>query len=119
MSRIAEVDKYLADLGDWRGEQLRRYREIIHEVHPEAKEEWKWDVPVFYGKKMVIAISAFKEHAKINFFQGAKLADPDHLFNNGLESKSHRSIDTFEGQAVDESALRKLIQSAFDLDQAK
>ena len=47
---------------------------------------------------MYFAMSAFKENTKYNFMiNGARLEDPDKLFNNGLDSKVSRGIDMREG----------------------
>ncbi len=61
---------------------------------------------------MVCAISAFKDHVKINFFKGAYLPDPDGIINNGLESKEHRSIDFAQGDAINKKALTALVAEA-------
>ena len=49
---------------------------------------------------------------KLNFFQGAMLPDPHHLFNAGLDAKKTRAIDFHEGDEVNESALQDLIRAA-------
>ena len=58
-------------------------------------------------------MSAFAKHTKYNFFGGAALADPDHLFNSGLESKRSRSIDLSEGESLDPKQLERLLAAAF------
>lgn len=107
-----QIDNYIKGIADWRGDLLAKIRKLIREADPEIVEEWKWDVPVFVRGKMVCAISAFKDHVKINFFQGAKLSDPHKLINNGLESKMHRAIDFSQGDKINESALKELVQEA-------
>lgn len=57
-------------------------------------------------------MSAFKEHVKFNFFGGAGLKDTHKLFNNGFDSKKHRSIDLREGDKIDEKKLADLITEA-------
>jgi hypothetical protein len=106
------IDNQIAGIKDWRGQMLAKLRQLIHEADPKIVEEWKWDVPVFTHKGMVCAISSFKDHIKINFFKGAQLQDPHKLINNGLESKSHRSIDFSEGDKINEPALKELINQA-------
>jgi hypothetical protein len=119
MAATQSIDTYIADLNDWRGEQIAHFRALIHEVYPEIKEEWKWDVPVFVASKMVMAMSAFNDHIKINFFKGALLPDAHNLFNSGLDSKSHRSINMAEHKVIDEVALRQLILAAIEVDKKK
>jgi hypothetical protein len=52
-------------------------------------------------------------------FKGASLADPDGLFNAGLEAKASRSIDIHDGDAVNEPALKDLIRAAVALNRGK
>ncbi len=112
MSASQDIDKQIADLGDWRGDLYTQIRKLIHEVDPEIVEEFKWGTGVFTHKGMVCAIGTFNDHVKINFFQGAVLADPHKLFNAGLEAKKTRGIDIFEGDKINEPALKDLILSA-------
>ena len=60
---------------------------------PELVEEWKWNTPVWSHNGNVLAVGAFQDHVKINFFKGASLDDPHGLFNAGLEAKASRAID--------------------------
>jgi hypothetical protein len=110
-----KVDEYISSQDPWKSEILTTLRNVIHEADSEIVEDWKWDVPVFVHGKMVCAISTFKEHVKINFFKGAKLSDPHKLFNNGFDSKQHRSIDFKEGDNVKEKELRELVEEAVEL----
>jgi hypothetical protein len=108
------IDEYIAALPPWQRDNLTRLRKAIHRLIPSVEEGWKWDVPVFLTNgRLVCAMSAFAKHTKYNFFGGAALADPDHVFNGGLESKRSRSIDVVEGATVDADALDRLITAAF------
>jgi hypothetical protein len=107
-----QIDKQIADLPDWRGQTMAHLRKIINEADPSLKEDWKWDTAVWTGQGNVCALAAFKEHVKINFFKGASLEDPQGLFNSGLEAKQSRSIDLYEGDSIDEPALKNLIRAA-------
>lgn len=106
------IDTYVNDLSDWRGEMIARLRKLIREAAPELTEEWKWDTPVWSHKGNVVAAGAFKDHVKLNFFKGASLEDSNHLFNAGLEAKTSRGIDFYEGGEVDEAALQDLVRAA-------
>ena len=107
-----QIDKQIADLPDWRGKTMSRLRQIINEANPNLKEDWKWDTAVWTSKGNVLALGAFKDHLKINFFKGASLDDPAGLFNAGLDAKASRSIDLYEGDSIDEDALKELIRAA-------
>jgi hypothetical protein len=106
------IDKQIADLGDWRAELLARARILIHAAAPGITEEWKWGTAVYTQKGLVCAASAFKDHAKLNFFKGAFLEDPKGLFNAGLDAKGIRSIDLHQGDQLQEAALQDLIRAA-------
>ena len=106
------IDQHIAELADWRSQMFARLRKLIREADPDITEEWKWDTAVWSHRGLVCAVGAFKETVKMNFFQGAFLADPHTLFNAGLEAKKTRAIDFREGDAVDESALKELIRAA-------
>jgi hypothetical protein len=56
---------------------------------------------------------------KLTFSHGASLPDPDELFNAGLEGKVWRAIDLFEGDKIDERALKNLVRAAVDYNQIK
>jgi hypothetical protein len=106
------IDKQIADLGDWRGKTLAQLLQLIHAAAPEITEEWKWGTGVYTQKGLVCAASAFKDHAKLNFFKGAALKDPKGLFNAGLDAKGIRSIDFHQGDTLQEAALQDLIRAA-------
>ena len=112
MSASQHIDKYIQDLGDWRGEMIARFRKLILAADPNLTEEWKWDTPVWSHKGNVVAAGVFKDHVKLNFFKGASLEDPNKLFNAGLEAKTSRGIDFHEGEKFDGSALQDLVRTA-------
>lgn len=112
MSASQHIDKYIQDLGDWRGKMLGRLRKLILQAAPELTEEWKWDTPVWSYKGNVVAGGVFKDHVKLNFFKGASLEDPNSLFNAGLEAKTSRGIDFSEDETIDETALKNLVRAA-------
>jgi hypothetical protein len=112
------IDKQIAELTDWRGKTLTKLRKIVHEADPEITEEWKWNTAVFNHDGLVVAIGAFKESVKMNFFRGTTLPDPHKLFNAGLDAKKTRAIDFHENDKINEPALKDLIRSAVALNRA-
>lgn len=106
------IDKQIAELPDWRGKTIAKLRKIIHEADPAITEEWKWNTPVFSHNGLLVAVGAFKESVKMNFFQGASLPDPHKLFNAGLDAKKTRAIDFHESDKINEPALKDLILAA-------
>ena len=119
MNLATSIDAMLAPLTDWRGDILREYRVLFAKQFPELTESFKWGVPVYSGKKLVLAMSAFKDIVKINFFEGAFLPDPHKLFNNGLDSKKHRSIDMSAVTKPNQTHLIELIKAAIEHDAKK
>ncbi len=112
MTASERISSQIAELAGWRGSLLSRLRQLVHEAAPDITEEWKWGTPVWSQKGLVCSAAAFKDHVKLNFFQGAFLQDPEHLFNAGLDAKATRSIDFAEGSSIDEDALKDLIRTA-------
>ena len=120
MNARESIDGLIASLTDWRGATLARIRRIIHEADPDVVEEWKWmGSPAWSHDGMICLANAFKDKVKITFSEGASLADPDKLFNNGLAGKQWRSIDISEGDTINERSLKALVRAAIDRNHAK
>lgn len=111
MAPEALISEQISRLADWRGETLARLRRLIHEAAPEVTEEWKWGSAVWSQAGMVCSAGVFKDHVKLNFFQGAFLEDPKRQFNAGLDAKASRGIDFSHGDVIDERALKDLIRA--------
>lgn len=114
MSASEQIDQYIVNAADWRGELLAQLRRLVLETDSDIVEEWKWNSPVWTHGKPVCSASAFKKHVGMNFFQGAFLDDPHALFNAGLESKKSRTAKFLEGDPVNEAALQELIRTAIN-----
>jgi hypothetical protein len=56
---------------------------------------------------------------KLIFSHWARLPDPDKLFNAGLGGNAWRAIDFFEGDKINERALKNLIRAAVEFNQLK
>lgn len=109
------ITQQIEDLSDWRGKLLAQLRKLILEAAPELAEDWKWGTAVWVHQGNVVAVGAFKDHVKLNFFKGASLEDPDGLFNAGFEAKATRAIDFHEGDKINVPALKKLVRAAVAL----
>jgi hypothetical protein len=112
MSPSEFITNQIAGLADWRGALIARIREQIKAAAPDITEEWKWDTAVWSQNGNVVSSKAFKDHIKLNFFKGASMEDPHGLFNAGLDAKATRAIDFFEGDKIQEAALKELIGAA-------
>lgn len=119
------VDGRIEERSDWREELLSRLRALIMEANPEMIEERKWKkpsnpagVPTWSHDGLICTGETYKAVVKLTFAKGASLPDPSGLFNSSLEGNTRRAIDFREGDALDEEALKKLIQAAVDLNTA-
>ncbi len=107
------ISKRIAELGDWRGETLRRMRKLIKEAVPDVIEELKWmGTPVWEHDGIICTGESYKKVVKLTFAKGAALKDPAHLFNSSLEGNVRRAIDIHEGEKISESAFKALIREA-------
>ena len=114
------IDGMIANLTDWRGAALANVRRIIHEADPEIVEEWKWmGAPVWSHDGIICVATVCKDKLKLTFYDGAQLADPDKLFNNGLEGSQWRTVDIYKDDKINEGSLKTLINAAVDYNHAK
>jgi len=114
-----QIDRRIAELGDWRGETLRRIRALIHEADPAVVEEWKWmGTPVWAHDGILCTGEHYKAVVKLTFAKGASLDDPAGLFNASLDGNARRAIDIRAGETVDAEAFKALIRAAVALNAA-
>ena len=76
-------------------------RELLHDGCPTA---CLGDVPFGY-------VNVFKAHVNVGFFRGAGLADPAGMLEGA--GKRMRHVKLRPGVAVDEAALRELVEAAW------
>ena len=120
MNPSERIDQMIAALTDWRGKTFAGVRKAILGADREISEEWKWmGSPVWYRDGMIAVANAHEGKVKLTFANGAHLADPDKLFNAGLEGNLRRAIDFLEGDKVNERALKNLVRAAIDYNQSK
>lgn len=112
MSASDQIDELVAGLPAWQQDVFNRLRRLISEADPDAVEDWKWGTAVWTHAGNLVAVGAFKDHLKANFFQGASLPDRDAMFNAGLEARATRAIDIREGMPFDEPAFQELVRAA-------
>jgi hypothetical protein len=119
-SASTSIGEMIRELGDWRGKMLAKVREIIHEADPDIVEEWKWmGSPAWSHDGIIVVGNAHKDKVKLTFSHGVSLPDPDKLFNAGLGGNMWRAIDIFEGDKVNQRALKNLVRAAVDYNQIK
>jgi hypothetical protein len=118
MNPSERIDQLIAGLTDWRGKTLASIRKSILEADREIVEEWKWMGSPVWSHDGIIAVgNAHKDKVKLTFSHGASLTDPDKLYNACLGGNAWRAIDFFEGDKINESALKNLVRDAVGYNQ--
>jgi hypothetical protein len=121
MSNLSKlIDDMIAKTPDWRGATLAKFRKVIHDADPEITEEVKWKRPsnpmgvaVWEHNGIVCFGNILKERVRLTLVAGASLPDPQKLFNAMLNGKS-RAIDIYEGDKLNETALKALIRGGVE-----
>ena len=120
MTASERIDRMIAELTDWRAKTFVSVRKAILAADREIVEEWKWmGSPVWSRDGFIAVANPHKGKVKVTFDYGARLPDPDKLFNAGLEGNQRRAIDFFEGDKVNERALKALVRAAIEFNQSK
>lgn len=125
-SPTQEIDAIIKEPGDWRGRKLSQLRAVIKKADPAVVEEVKWKkpskpsgVPVWSHDGIICVADTLKNAVRLTFPKGAQMKDPKKLFNTRLDSNTVRAIDFYEGETVDEAALKTLILDAVKLNKLK
>jgi hypothetical protein len=119
------IDDLIAKTPGWRGTIIADLRRIIHDADPEITEQVKWKrpsnpmgAPVWEHNGIVCIGGILKERVRLTLVAGASLPDPKKLFNTMLKGKS-RAIDIYEGDELNETALKALVRSGVEHNLAK
>jgi hypothetical protein len=114
------IDQLIAETPGWQGELVAKLRKLIHEADPQITEEWKWvtanrpGTPVWEHDGIVCHINVLKGRVRLTLHQGARLPDPQGLYNASLEGNERRAIDISEGDTVNETAIRDLVRAGVE-----
>lgn len=109
--RDSRVDDYLATLPAWQREAAQRVRLLLHEADPELSETIKRTrQPYFVLDGNVAAFLGTKNHLNV-FIYDPIAPDPTGLINQGHGKATARSIQIFEGDQPDETALLALFRA--------
>jgi hypothetical protein len=118
MTPSERIDRMIEELTDWRGKTFATVRKAILSADRGIIEEWKWMGSPVWSRDGIIAVAnPHKGKVKVTFDYGARLPDPDKLFNAGLEGNQRRAIDFFEGDKVNQRALKNLVRAAIEFNE--
>jgi uncharacterized protein YdeI (YjbR/CyaY-like superfamily) len=77
--KIKEFDAYINNSADFAKPILTHFRELVHNVCPDAEEKLKWGMPYFHYKDaLMCGMASFKNHCAITFWKAG-------LFKNSAE----------------------------------
>jgi hypothetical protein len=120
MTASEQIERKISEYPDWRGSLLAEIRRLVREADPMIVEESKWrGAPTWSHNGLVCLANVFKNTVKVIFSSGAKLADPDGLFNSELEGNAWRGITLSKDDKLDGPAFKRLVRSAIELNEAK
>lgn len=120
MTPSERIDKLIAEITDWRGKTFASVRKSILAADRAIVEEVKWmGSPVWSRDGMIAVGNAHKGKVKLTFAYGARLADPDKLFNADDKGNTRQAIDFLEGDKVNDRALKTLVRAAIAYNQSK
>jgi hypothetical protein len=121
-----EIDAIIKGSPDWRGKKLSQLRASIKKADPAVVEEVKWKmpskpmgVPVWSHDGILCIADTLKNAVRLTFPKGAQIKDPKKFFNTRLDSRTVRAIDFFEGDTINETALKAIILNAVALNKLK
>ena len=112
------VDVFIDRLPDWQAELCRYLRDLIHTADPEIEETIKRSVqPYFVLDGNVCALLATKDHINL-FIYDPHVADPDEIINEGDGNATAKTLQIYEGDAVNERALLTMLRAVISRNRA-
>ncbi len=105
---VSWMEEHQGDLGAI----ARRWFEVMRECGDEVRELLHDGCPVAcFGDAPFGYVNVFTSHVNVGFFRGAFLPDPGRLLQGA--GKSMRHVKLKPGTAIDDAALRRLIDAAY------
>lgn len=93
MIQTQRLDLYIEKAAPFAQPILRRFREMVGLVCPEAEETIKWSFPVFvYKGSNLCGLAAFKQHCSFGFWLGSMMDDPSGIMKKGAEREGMGSF---------------------------
>jgi hypothetical protein len=112
-----DVDEYVkSKLPPQHEATLRRLRELVAEVAPDAEEVVTYGSPAWKGNKMLAIVSPTKTHITLAFDHGVDFEDPHGLLEGVGKRSRHVKLKSVDD--IDEAALRDYFTQAVAIDGA-
>lgn len=112
-----QITRIIDSQANWKGELLQNLRATILSASKEVSEDVKWKMPskplgspTWEVDGIICVADYLKNAVRLTFPKGAKISDPDKMFNSRLDSKTVRAIDFFEGDKLSKTSLKQLIK---------
>jgi hypothetical protein len=105
------VDAYIAALPAWQQTVCRELRDLIHGADPEITETIKRTrQPYFVLDGNVCALLAARDHVNLFLYDGAIVADPEHIITAGHQNTTARTMAVREGELINAPALIAMLR---------
>ncbi|HSX00586.1 MAG TPA: DUF1801 domain-containing protein [Patescibacteria group bacterium] len=105
------ITDYIQTLPSWQQQICNQVRRLVHAADPEVVETIKRTrQPYFTLNGNICALLGTKDHVNI-FIYDPIAPDPTGLINQGQQNATARSIQVYEGDELDESALLNLFKA--------
>jgi len=104
------IDDYIATLPAWQQSVCLKVRELVHQADPEVTEIIKRSKqPYFELQGNICALLGTKDHVNI-FIYDPIAPDPEGIINQGQGNLTARSIQVYENDTLNETALLTLFK---------
>lgn len=104
------VDAFIAGLDSPVKEVAEALRRLVGEAAPEARETVKWGFPTWEQNGLMCSIAPARGYARLQFFRGADLRDPDGLLEGTGIGMRHVKLRSADSLPLD--ALQALVKEA-------
>ncbi|TRX48708.1 DUF1801 domain-containing protein [Fulvivirga sp. M361] len=96
MNQDKEATHFIEKAGEEQREILKLLRNLIAQAVPEAKEQFKWNRPVYGTQKDFSYLQTAKNYVTLGFFNFKKVDDPKRLLEGTGKQMRHIKISKKE-----------------------
>jgi hypothetical protein len=107
----SRIDDYIQTLPNWQQEICLIIRELVHAADPEVAETIKrTNRPYFILNGNICALLGTKDHVNV-FLYDPIAPDPEKIINQGQGNLTARSIQIYQEDIINETALLNLFKA--------